>query len=449
LNANSNILEELKNIYALDKNSKWFDFTLFRELLNTQHFFDRYSDYEITFPYKKYIEFLQTVKKDDMYLVDLSLAYFNLYEKNYDESFKITNDLLKKHPNSHEVQILAYILYLEKLEKIDAKTENDIYEKMITLTKNETNSSSIHDYTFVILEKLYTNQGEKFNAFLANHINYLDESIFDLSLLERFRLFMESPKDSKIKEHFASKYLQQQMLKKENGKFVLDERLQIAKTKLLINNLKFEDALNLNSSILNEKVKFNPFNASIKGNNRNGKENQMSIKEFLEKTIVIKKELEKNPKSVMDNYLFANALYNISYFGNSNILTTVYRSVYSFTDYDLQKEKINLAIKHYTIALNESTEKEFKAKITYMLAKAELSLFDIKYTTKAEDYLEKGAFRYDLERSWYNTEAYEKFIKNNYGKYFDNLKKDYSNTKYYKELINECANLRTYQKIKK
>lgn len=449
LNANSNILEELKNIYALDKNSKWFDFTLFRELLNTQHFFDRYSDYEITFPYKKYIEFLQTVKKDDMYLVDLSLAYFNLYEKNYDESFKITNDLLKKHPNSHEVQTLAYILYLEKLEKIDAKTENDIYEKMITLTKNETNSSSIHDYTFVILEKLYTKQDEKFNAFLANHINYLDESIFDLSLLERFRLFMESPKDSKIKEHFASKYLQQQMLKKENGKFVLDERLQIAKTKLLINNLKFEDALNLNSSILNEKVKFNPFNASIKGNNRNGKENQMSIKEFLEKTIVIKKELEKNPKSVMDNYLFANALYNISYFGNSNILTTVYRSVYSFTDYDLQKEKINLAIKHYTIALNESTEKEFKAKITYMLAKAELSLFDIKYTTKAEDYLEKGAFRYDLERSWYNTEAYEKFIKNNYGKYFDTLKKDYSNTKYYKELINECANLRTYQKIKK
>ena len=364
LNANSNILEELKNIYALDKNSKWFDFTLFRELLNTQHFFDRYSDYEITFPYKKYIEFLQTVKKDDMYLVDLSLAYFNLYEKNYDESFKITNDLLKKHPNSHEIQTLAYILYLEKLEKIDAKTENDIYEKMITLTKNETNSSSIHDYTFVILEKLYTKQDEKFNAFLANHINYLDESIFDLSLLERFRLFMESPKDSKIKEHFATKYLQQQMLKKENGKFVLDERLQIAKTKLLINNLKFEDALNLNSSILNEKVKFNPFNASIKGNNRNGKENQMSIKEFLEKTIVIKKELEKNPKSVMDNYLFANALYNISYFGNSNILTTVYRSVYSFTDYDLQKEKINLAIKHYTIALNESTEKEFKAKIT-------------------------------------------------------------------------------------
>lgn len=449
LNANSNILEELENIYALDKNSKWFDFTLFRELLNTQHFFDRFSDYEIEFPYEKYIEFLKTVKKDDMYLVDLSLAYFNLYLKNYEESFKITNDLLKKYPNSHEVQTLSYILYLEKLEGIDIKTENDIYEKMMALTKNETNSSSIHDYTFVVLEKLYTKQDEKFNAFLANHINYLNESTFDLASLEKFRLFMQNPKDSKIKEHFASRYLLQKMLKKENGKFVLDEKLENTKTKLLINNLKFEEALVLNTSILNEKVKFNPFNASIKGNNRNGKENQMNMKEFLEKIIVIKKELEKNPKSVMDNYLYANALYNLSYFGNSNILTTVYRSVYSFSDINLQKEKIDLAIKHYTIALHEAKEQEFKAKITYMLAKAELALYDIKYTTKREDYFEKENFSYDLLRSWYNATAYEMFIKDNYGKYFDNLKKNYSNTKYYKEIIGECANLRTYQKMKK
>jgi hypothetical protein len=137
----------------------------------------------------------------------------------------------------------------------------------------------------------------------------------------------------------------------------------------------------------------------------------MSVKEFLEKLLVIEKELEKNPKSPMDNYLFANVLYNLSYFGNSNILTTVYRSVYSFTDYDLQKEKIDKAIKHYTIALEEAQEKEFKAKITYMLAKVELALFD--------------------------------------GKYFDSLKKDYSDTKYYKELIKECANLRVYEKSKR
>ncbi|NCB12864.1 MAG: hypothetical protein EOM78_14685, partial [Erysipelotrichia bacterium] len=130
LNENSNILEELKNIYALDKNSKWFEFVLFRELLNTQHYFDQYSDYERNFDFKKYIEFLKEVKKDDMYLVNLSLAYLNLYEKNFDESSKITQELLKNYPNSHEVQTLAYVLYLQQLKDIDIKTENDIYEKM-------------------------------------------------------------------------------------------------------------------------------------------------------------------------------------------------------------------------------------------------------------------------------------------------------------------------------
>lgn len=448
LNENSNVIEELQNIYTLDKNSKWFDFTLYRELLNTQHFFDQHSEYERNFPYKKYIEFLNTIKKDDMYLVNLSLAYFNLYEKNFDESTKITNELLKTYPNSHEVQTLSYILYLEKLNSIDIKTENDIYEKMSKLTKNETNSTSIHDYTFVVLEKLYLKQNDKFNAFLANHINYLDDAVFDLALLEKFRIFMENPKDSKIKEHFTSKYSEQKLLNKENDKFVLSKNLLNTKTKLLINNLKFKEALELNASILNEKVQFNPFNGLIKGNNRSGKQDTMSIKEFLEKVIVIQNELEKNPKSVMDNYLYANALYNLSYFGNSNILTTVYRSVFSFSDYDLQKEKIDLSIKHFTTALEEAKEKEFKAKITYMLAKSELASYDINYASKTADYYNKDFYRYDLERFWYygNEKVYNEYIKNNYGKYFDKLKDEFSDTNYYNELIRECANLRIYQK---
>ena len=38
------------------------------------------------------------------------------------------------------------------------------------------------------------------------------------------------------------------------------------------------------------------------------------------------------------------------------------------------------------------------------------------------------------------------YIKNNYGKYFDKLKDEFSDTNYYNELIRECANLRIYQK---
>jgi hypothetical protein len=446
LNENSNILEELQNIYSIDKNSKWFDFILFRKLLNSQHFFDQRNGY------KKDIEFLKNINKDNMYLVKLSLSYFNLYEKNFDESSKITDDLLKNYPNSHEVKTLSYILYLEKLEKIDTKIENEIYEKMSNFTKEEEISTSIYNYTFVILEKLYQKQNDKFNAFLANHINYLDISSFDLELLEKFRVFMENPKDSKIKEYFASKYLEQKMIKEENSKYVLDENLINAKTKLLINNLKFEEALNMNSSILNEKIQFNPFNSLIKGNNRSGKQYTMSIKGFLEKIVTIKKELEKNPKSIMDNYLYANALYNLSFFGNSNILTTVYKRTYSFNDYSLQLEKINLAIKHYNNTLNESLDNEFKAKIIYMLAKTELAIYDINNSSKTQDYSNSGLDIYELERYFDDLASkriYDNYIKNSYGKYFNILKNNFNNTKYYKELIQECANLKIYEKYSK
>lgn len=450
LNENSSVLEELDNIYKLDKNSKWFDFVLFRELLNTQHTFDQNSEYLRDYPITAYINYLKTIKKDDMYLVNLSLAYFNLYEKKFEESSKITAELEKNYPNSHEVKTLSYILYLEKLDKIDTKIENEIYEKMTKLTKNEINSTSIRDYTFVILEKLYSKQNDKFNAFLAKYINHLDISYFDLELLEKFRIFMENPKDSKIKEYFASKYEQHKLLEKRNGKFVLSSNMLDTKTKLLINNLKFKEALDLNAFMLNEKIQFNPFNGLIKGNNRSGKEYTITVKEFLEKVIIIKNELEKNPNSAMDNYLYANALYNLSYFGNSNVLTVVYRSVSSFTDYDLQKEKLNLATKHYTIALNESKNEEFKAKITYMLAKIELSLFDIETSSKTKDYYNKDFDRYNLKRFWFygNAKVYKEYINNNFGKYFDTLRKDYNNTSYYKELIRECTNLRIYEDYK-
>ncbi|MEV9528306.1 hypothetical protein AB0W38_06900 [Aliarcobacter butzleri] len=428
LKPESNILEELENIKKVDVNSKWLDFVLFRELLNYQLFFNQNEETVIELP-KKYIEFLKTIKRDDMYLVNLSLAYFNIFQKNYAEASKYSKELLEKYPDSHETQTLAYILYLEKLEKIDIKTENEIYTKMTELTKKDHTSQSIHDYTFVILEKLYKKQNDKFNAFLSKYINYLDMSAFDLELMEKFEVFMKSTPDSKLKE-----YMQKSFSKQVNN------HSYATKTRLLINNLKFQEALETNTSFLNEKIEFNPFNTFIKGNNRTGKQDVLTIKEFLTKMIVIKTELEKNPKSVMDNYLFANALYNLSYFGNSDRITTVYRSNYSIGSPLLQKEKLEKAIKHYNIALENSKEKEFQAKLTYMISKVYLALVDLSN--------EKDRWQYYGESKYNYGTIYETFLQKNGAKYFDTLKQDFGNTKYYQELIQQCGDFKIYQKGK-
>lgn len=428
LKPESNILEELENIKKVDVNSKWLDFVLFRELLNYQLFFNQNEETVVELP-KKYIEFLKTIKRDDMYLVNLSLAYFSIFQKNYVEASKYSKELLEKYPDSHEAQTLAYILYLEKLEKIDIKTENEIYTKMTELTKKDHTSQSIHDYTFVILEKLYKKQNDKFNAFLSKHINYLDMSAFDLELMERFEVFMKSTPDSKLKEYMQTSFSKQ-----------VNNHSYATKTRLLINNLKFQEALETNTPFLNEKIEFNPFNTFIKGNNRTGKQDVLTIKEFLTKMIVIKTELEKNPKSVMDNYLFANALYNLSYFGNSDRITTVYRSNYSIGSPLLQKDKLEKAIKHYNIALENSKDKEFQAKLTYMISKAYLALADLTN--------EKDRWKYYGESKYNYGTIYETFLQKNGAKYFDTLKQDFGNTKYYQELIQQCGDFKIYQKGK-
>ncbi len=463
LDTNSNKLEEIQNIYNIDKNSKYFDFVLYRYLFDTQHFFDSYDTYEYdyvlgekkVFSFKPYIKYLKSIKKDDMYMIDLSLAYLHLYEKDYKGANIYKEKLEKNYANSLEVQIFSYILYLNKLKSIDKQIEDNIYTKLEKILKQkETKKESkypifiqnnydynpsniktnIKNYTFVIAKKLYEKKGDNFKAFLCNHINYLAYEEFTLNSLVNFENFMKSPTSSKFMAYIKEQY-------KEN---TTSTSFKDLKTKLLINNLKFKEALDLDANILNTKIKFNPFNTFIKGNNRKGKKFTKTIKEFLQTILVIQENLKKNPNSLSDNYLLANVLYNLSYFGNSNILTTVYRSNYSFSSKEKENEKLNLAKKYYEKVLKNSKDREIKAKINYILAKVELALYDVKFAIK--DKYRKNS--YEFSRNWDSKETYEKYVKSKYGKYFDELEKKYSDTKYYQEVLNECANLKYYQKLK-
>jgi len=450
LNKNSNIIEELKNIYKIDKNSVWFDFVLYKALLNSQHFFDLDDYYVRNFPTQEFIDYLQTIKKDDMYTVNLSLGYFNLYSNNLKKAKEIASKLLLSN-NNHETQTFNYIVNLNELKKINLQIENDIYSQMTKLTNDKDHTSNaIQNYTFVILEKLYTKQNDTFKAFLSANINNLNNSSFTLESLNKFKQFINAKSKSKIEEYFKEKYQEQSKIKKVNNNYTFDESMKKTQIKLLINNQEFNKARKIKSNYLNEYIKFNPFNVSIRGNNRSGKKQTYTIKEFLDKIIQIQEVLKNTPNSAIDNYLYANAIYNLSYFGNSNMITTEYRSVYSFHNKELELKKVNDSIKYYEKALKNAKKQEFKAKITYMLAKSELALFDINFAKKSSYSYPKEISSYEAPRTWSYTrnKTYNEYIDNNYGKYFDKLKDEYSNTKYYDEILKECANLKTYQKRK-
>ena len=450
LNSNANTLMELDNIYKVDKNSKWFDYILYRQLLHSQHFFDEADYYERDFQIKENIKYLETIQKDDMYTVNLSLAYYYLYDKQLEKAKALSNKLLTIN-NNHETKTLNYVIYLNSLETVDLKEENIIYEKMNELiSEHKDENNYIHNYTFLKLKKLYKNQKDYFKALLSKNMRFIDSSSFNLESINKFKEFIKSDANSKLEEFFQNSYKKRGHIRFKNNKITLSTKLKKAQVKILLNNLMFEEALKIDSKYLDEKIQFNPFNVNIRGNNRKGKQNTYTIREFLNKAIIIKKELDKNPKSVMDNYLYANAIYNLSYFGNSNDITTVYRSNYAFKEKQLETNKVNLSIKYYKETLKHSNKKEFKSKVTYMLAKSELALYDIKYAKKVGTYYGMANGAYESDRLWKYSkhDTYIKYIKNGYGEFFNKLEKEYSNTKYYKELIKECANLRVYNKEK-
>ncbi|PWE21194.1 hypothetical protein DF188_06695 [Aliarcobacter skirrowii] len=433
LNYNSNVLEEMKNIYNIDKNSKWLDFLIFRELLKSQTLHNTYGsaykDYENE--NSEYIYFLKNIDKDDKYLVDLSLVHFNIYFKKYEESKKILDRLLVEFPNKHELKVASYILYLNSLKNIDSSIEDEIYKRVSHFNENE---FDIYKYTLNTLSNLYKNQNQDFEKYLSDNFYYIEYKDLDLENFKKFEIFLETKQDTKLREFLQTRFKKMVTANKSSFDF--------AKITVLINNLKFKEALDTNFEILDKtKVEFNPFNGLIRGNNRSGKKEPFTIREFLQRVIKIENELEKNPNSVMDNFLFANSLYNLSHFGNINRVTTVYRSNYLVHTPKLQEQKLNLAINYYEKALENSKDIELNAKITYLIAKTKLALFDLNYDKYPQ---EDNWWKKNSGYNYGSDEFYEKFLENSGSRYFNILQNNFKDTRYYNELIQECGDFKTY-----
>ncbi|RXJ83863.1 hypothetical protein [Arcobacter sp. CECT 8985] len=462
LNIKANVLEELKNITKVDKNSKFFDLLLFRTLLNSQDFFDIpmpfYYDSKVVKNYEPFISYLKSIKRDDMYMVDLALAYFNFYQNNLDVSKKYLNKAYKEVSGDdiHELNALKYIIYLNRLTKIDKKTENEIGTKLEKLMLQPCNKNSLHKYTFYKIKDIYKKQNDELKYFLSKNIDYTNVNAINLKKYNELKALENKKNKTNLEEYMINYLMKNKFLKKQ---------LKLAYINILMNNLQFDEVLKrIEKNKKQKKLDFNIFNNYIVGNNRVKSKKKYTYYETIKKLIDIKSNLQKNPNSTIDNYLYATALYNLSYWGNSNILTTIFRSNYYFKEKKNELKKINLSINHFKKALETVKNKEFKAKILYALAKSELTLYDINNAkvidTDKKDY-EKIKTNFIYRKYIINEYAnflgnikaykisktnfsYEKYIENGYGKFLDELKDKYSDTSYYKQLLKECGFITYY-----
>lgn len=148
---------------------------------------------------------------------------------------------------------------------------------------------------------------------------------------------------------------------------------------------------------------------------------------FVEKMIeLIQKASDINNKDdrAINYFLFANGLYNMSYYGNARLVSTSAISwKFDVSDNDDKHQNYiedsyydcSRAAYYYGEALKLSQNKEFSAKCIWMIAKCE-------------------------HNEWLNTSFnYNDKIDFVAGEYFKQFKLNYSDTKYYSEVINECG----------
>jgi hypothetical protein len=190
---------------------------------------------------------------------------------------------------------------------------------------------------------------------------------------------------------------------------------------------KLEDALAALKAIDSKETLYgNPFTIHIKDchdcDHEAAQKTKYTKAAFIEKMIGMKSMAVSKPAEAAQNYfLVANGFYNMTYFGNARLFydNRVDNTIYTYEHSVTPEENNDLALKYYLLALQNSTDKEFKAKCTFMAAKCEQNAFFMNTPANF-----KGDFKS--------------------GMYFASLKKDYSATKYYQDIIKECGYFKTY-----
>jgi len=461
LQGGANGIEELENIYKIDPDSKWFNVILFREIKKLQYQYFAFKneltkfnlEYNVKYENKKLQttlkanslkianlkKILEIVIKDDkkknLFLTKLASNYLNIFQNN--DTTKIQDFTSLKSNNEiekNQIKLLLAMLDLLNLKTVDENIEIKIGDNYNSFLKNGFGSKNYLELVRGLLPKMYDKDNSAKSHLLQNNFELSLPTLKKDEYLKIKKLESKQNKNS-FEKLIISKYQELGGLKK-------DKKLYIEGI-LNLKDENFKQAKELFTKIDDKKMlilQYNPFNATKSGTNRKNAKRKTNLIKFIDTFTTVKGIATKDPSAVMDNYLLANAYYNLSSFGNSPMITRFYRATSGNSYDEFDEELIQKAIKYYKNALENTKKSEFKAKITYMLAKCEYKNLIIK---------EKIELDYSNPDDMKEMSEFNKYVKTyGYGKYFDKIKKDYKDTKYYKEVIKECGTYNYYQKIK-
>lgn len=376
-------------------------------------------------------------KNNKPHLWNTAAGYLQTLDENFAKADSYFAKAEKQMPKSElaiaQLRILKFINNLSKIDEIN--------------TKNEVTILSDLNWLYFELPNKHPENLRYENAisWSKNYISALYKSQDNPVLAEAFlrdRNFYQNNDDLLAMKKFMTKSNKSSMeiIASKIYDVTLDDVLEYQAVLATFQN-KISEAIvyiEQTSSAKEEVFQGNPFNGTIKDCHdcdfEAYQKRKYSLLEFLRTIQTMQDKIAKNEDVYTNSLLTANAFYNITHYGNARSFYEGNIIGYGSTQFDFEEEyetlitNCDLAKKYYQMAFSASKTDEQKAKCTYMLSKCERNdYYNAKYVT--------------VERYWEMNNNGIDFIAWNG---FKTLKKNYSKTKFYQDVIAECGYFSAY-----
>jgi len=442
----------IKMIYGLDAKNKHLNFLLTRLVNKQEKKINQSFTTSVSINKKQIkdsldisaISLVNMIAKSNTteqpFIWNMAAGYLSTLEGNFAVADNYFDTAEKKTPKTKlalvQLRLLRFVNNLSKIDVIDPNNEKTIVSDLDWLY-NQLPNQQITDFR-------YQNATQWSKAYLSALYKSQSNNVLS-ELFVRNPNFYNNESDLQAMLTFLLKKNKTALEKVALGVYdvSIDDIYEYQAVKATFRNDIRQAILFMKKTetVRNELFLTNPFNGFIKDCHdceisAGLKGKKYSKLEFLLQIENIQKQLSKNENVYNNSLLLGNAFYNISHFGNGRIFyeCNIIGAPYTPMEIENPTRKMitdcTIASMYYKNALAAALNSEAKAKCHYMLAKCERNQY-------------YNATYYSGNENW---DLWSNDIKFFGWDNFAILKKQYSNTAYYQEIINECDYFNSYVK---
>ncbi|WGQ08422.1 hypothetical protein QG516_17955 [Pedobacter gandavensis] len=437
----------IPEIIALDPKSEKLDLLLSRVINITESGFRNYygGKEDSTSILKKNTALVSGIalknNTSKPYIWNLAAGYLNFMDKNYETAGKFYKMAKTQLPADNNLlmaqyKILDWGLYLRQLKKIDAAAEAKMIEPLNWFANLRDGKEQVKDLRFYqslnesmgVISDLYKKQGDlvKANIFRSYHEFYSNNQ-----RIEQLKALMLNEKQTAFEKAMLRYYPYKV------------EDLYFYQATALVFQDQPEAAIPFleKSGRQTDTLQANPFNMRLNDCHDCDQQMAQSKKfkslELLRMMKSMKAEIKAGRNVYNNAYLLANAYYNISYYGNNrgfyiSSLTDTYGSSAFSVPAPFRPMYLSgkIAEKYYLMARMATKNKEQQARCTFMASKVE----------RNESYNRSFDLPENKDANSWSVETKALY----YGQNFAMLARQYADTRFYQEAIQECGYFRQY-----